>query len=133
VIDTSVCIDMERRFPLRDDLRTLAADESIALTSVTLAELLTGAELGRTQAIRQNIRMTVDVILNHMYLLPFDVDAAQIYARLFAEIRQSGHSVGVIDLQIAAIALANDSSVVMLNLRNFNRIPGLTVVAPAWS
>ncbi len=77
--------------------------------------------------------MTVDTILDHTVVFPFDLDAAETYAHLLAATRRSGHTVGVLDLQIAAIALANDSSVVTLNLRDFNRIPGLTVVAPTWA
>ena len=133
VIDTSVWIDIERQGKSASDLGSIAGDDKAVITSGIAAELLMGAELGRWRGERRQARFDVDELLSRLTILPFDLPAARIYARLFAEIRRSGHSVGVIDLQIAAVALANDSSVVTLNLRDFNRIPGLTVVAPDWA
>ncbi len=133
IIDTSVWIDIERRGQFEHDLGAISGDDPAMITSVIAAELLMGAELGDWRGQRRTARFDVEELLDRLTILPFDLTAARMYARLFAEIRRSGHTVGVLDLQIAAIALANDSSVVTLNLRDFNRIPGLTVVAPTWA
>ncbi len=71
-------------------------------------------------------------LLRYVDVLPFDIREAQIYADLFAQLRSTGQTVGAFDLLIAATALAHNCSVVTLNLREFNRIPGLTVIAPDW-
>lgn len=133
VIDTSVWIDVERRGRFDDDFGTITSADEAVIASVTAAELLMGAELGERRGDRRRTRLYVESLLDRLTVLPFDLTAARIYARLYGEIRRSGHTVGVSDLQIAAIALAHDSSVVTLNLREFNRIPGLTVVAPTWA
>ena len=71
-------------------------------------------------------------LLRHVPTLPFDLEAARIDARLNAQLLGSGQRVGGFDLQIAAVAISHGGSVVTLNLREFSRIPGLTVIAPDW-
>lgn len=132
IVDTSVWIAIERRGQLDADLATISANEPIAIASITAAELLAGAELARTPELRRRTRSGAEDLLRRMDILPFDLEAARIYARLSGGLRAAGHSVGGFDLQIAATALAHDCSVVTLNLREFNRIPGLTVIAPDW-
>jgi tRNA(fMet)-specific endonuclease VapC len=56
-------------------------------------------------------------------LLGFDANAAAIYDRLRKEHRRAG----AMDLRIAAIALANDATLVTRNIRDFEGIHGLTV------
>ena len=123
---------MERQQRLDDDLATLAKAEAIAVSSVTVAELLSGAELSRARALRQRAQLMTEELLRHVPTLPFDLEAARIYARLNAQLRTAGVPVGGFDLQIASIAVAHGCSVVTLNLREFTRIPGLVVIAPDW-
>jgi tRNA(fMet)-specific endonuclease VapC len=47
-------------------------------------------------------------------------------------LRRTGQPVGLNDTPIAAIAQANDCSVLTDNMRDFERIPGLVVERPAW-
>ena len=58
-----------------------------------------------------------------MNVLPFDSQAAEI----FAQLRGSGLRVGTMDLRIASIALARGLTVLTRNTVDFERIPGLTV------
>ena len=62
-----------------------------------------------------------------MPLLPFDESAAEEYGRLRAYLEAQGTPIGHPDTQIAAIALANDLTVVTGNVRHFQRVPGLAV------
>lgn len=123
---------MERRRRLDDDLTRLSRSEAIVVSSVTVAELLSGAELSRTPALRQRVQLMTEELLRHVPTLPFDLEAARTYAQLNAALLRAGQPVGGFDLQIAAIAMAHECSVVTLNLREFSRIPGLTVIAPDW-
>ena len=132
IVDTSVCIAIERRRQVADDLATVSAGESIAIASITAAELLIGAELSRDLEHQRWTRNAVEYFIQRLDVLPFDLGAARVYARLLAELRNTGYSVGGFDLLIASTALANDCSVVTLNLREFNRIPGLNVISPDW-
>jgi tRNA(fMet)-specific endonuclease VapC len=61
-------------------------------------------------------------------LLSFDFDnrAAEAYARARAEVEASSGSLGAMDYAIAAIAIANDLTVVTHNVREFSRVPNLS-------
>jgi len=56
-------------------------------------------------------------------LIDFDERAAAEFERL----RQAGVRIGAMDLKIAAIALANDATLLTRNLSDFRKIPGLRV------
>lgn len=59
--------------------------------------------------------------------LPFDDSAAEIYGRIRAELEAVGMLIGPYDMMIAAIALANDLTLVTHNTREFGRVAGLKV------
>lgn len=63
--------------------------------------------------------------------LPFDIDSAQIWGRLKAELRLKGTAKPLIDLQIAATALRHGLPVVTRNTKHFEGL-GLVVINP-WS
>ena len=104
--------------------RTAPGDR--ATSSVTLGELLFGAHRAgpRASELLELIRRTVP---GEIPLLPFDQAAAEEYGRLRAYLEARGTPIGHEDTQIAAIALANDLTVVTGNVRHFQRVPGLTV------
>jgi tRNA(fMet)-specific endonuclease VapC len=56
-------------------------------------------------------------------LLPFDERAAV----TFQTLRKEHRRIGVMDLKVAAVALANDATLLTCNLRDFQQIPGLKV------
>ena len=56
-------------------------------------------------------------------ILPFDANAAGELERL----KQSRIRIGTMDLKIAAIALANNATVLTRNLSDFSKVPGLRV------
>lgn len=51
--------------------------------------------------------------------------AAKTYGKIRAELEQVGMPIGPLDLQIAAIALAHQLTLVTHNIREFSRIPQL--------
>lgn len=65
--------------------------------------------------------------LNLFVSLPFDDNAALIYGEIRAQLRALGTPIGPNDLQIAAIALANNLILVTHNLREFSRVNGLPI------
>ncbi len=58
--------------------------------------------------------------------LPFDDKSAEIYGVIRADLEQKGTPIGGYDLQIAAIAIANNLTLVTHNIREFGRIEGLS-------
>ena len=57
--------------------------------------------------------------------LPFDDKSAEIYGVIRADLERKGTPIGGYDLQIAAIAIANNLTLVTHNIREFGRIEGL--------
>jgi tRNA(fMet)-specific endonuclease VapC len=59
--------------------------------------------------------------------LPFGDEAAIVCGQIRARLASAGTPIGAYDLQIAAIALANNLTLVTPNTREFGRIEGLQV------
>lgn len=57
--------------------------------------------------------------------VPFDIAAARHFGTVRASLSRQGQMIGPYDLQIAAIALANDLTLVTHNTREFARVPDL--------
>jgi tRNA(fMet)-specific endonuclease VapC len=56
---------------------------------------------------------------------PFDDDAAIHYARLRHSLELTGSTIGPYDLQIAAICLLHQLTLVTSNVNEFSRVPSL--------
>lgn len=62
-------------------------------------------------------------------ILPFDSDAAKVYASVFAERQGQGRPISMADCMIAAIAKAHGMAVATRNVRDFEGI-GVDVIDP---
>lgn len=58
---------------------------------------------------------------------PFDEKAAEEFGRLAAELKRLGRTIGRIDIQIAAVALALGNTTVVSADSDLTAVPGLTV------
>lgn len=98
--------------------------QDIALCSIVVAELYEGAY----RSTRQTENLTK--VANFVQLfasIPFDTPAAIIAGQEGARLAAQGTPIGPHDLQIAAIALANDLTLVTHNTREFSRVTGLRI------
>ena len=97
--------------------------ESLAVSSVAVAELRVGAELSRdpTEGNRR-----IDVILQDVTEVPFGSRAARTFGKLKAELsrRKVSARVGDMDALVASQAIAEGQVVATLNRRDFARLPG---------
>lgn len=115
LIDTSVVIDLDRLDPA-------SLPRTIAISAVTLAELTAGpaatddaGERARRQDRLQRAEATFDP-------LPFDVEAARAYGRVYAATRSAGRrtrGARAVDLMIAATAVAHALPLVTRNPGDF--------------
>ncbi|MCK9199716.1 MAG: type II toxin-antitoxin system VapC family toxin [Gallionella sp.] len=94
----------------------------MAISSVTLAELVHGAE--KSSDVARNIRVVED-FTSRLAVLPYDDKAAWQYGHIRAALEKIGRPIGVNDLHIAAHARSNGLTLVTNNLREFERVPGL--------
>lgn len=132
LIDSSVFIALERRGQQFDDLAAAVPDVPLALSSITASELLAGVHRADSPARRSRREAFVEGLLARVPLLPFDIPVAPVHARLWARLAAASQPVGAHDLSIAATALAHGHAVLTHNLRDFQRVPGLTVRQPDW-
>ena len=121
LLDTNVWIHyLKSAAPVEDRLRQTPARD-IAVCSVVWAELLHGA---RKYGRREERVAKVERTLSPFRSLPFDDAAARHYAEIRDDLETRGAIIGPNDLLIAAIALANDLTLVTSN-HEFSRIEGL--------
>jgi len=126
LLDANVCIDVLRG--RADVVARLAAHgpAGLFLCSIVKAELAYEARLTADP-----IRATdlVDAFCAPFASLPFDDACIDAYARLRADLRAAGTTIGANDLAIAAIALTHGLGLVSDDRSAFARVPGLTVTS----
>lgn len=122
MLDTNLCIRVLRDRPpgLRERFNAEAA--GLCMSTVTLAELLYGAE---KSARPSHIRQEVEAFAARLEVLTFDSEAAGHYADIRAELERKGQVIGPYDLMIAGHARSRGLVVVTGNLGEFGRVAGL--------
>lgn len=95
-----------------------------------MSELLHGVHRSRggTRTRRQAF---VEGLLAEPEAIPITTPVARLHAQIWAELAERGELVGLHDLWIAATALAHGFGVATRNRTEFERVPGLRVLAPA--
>jgi len=123
LLDTNVCIRMinGRSALARQKLLSQPVEE-IIVCSIVRAELFYGASKSK---IPEATERKQTLFLMPFASLPFDDTAAKTYGKIRAELEQVGTPIGPLDLQIAAIALTHQLTLVTHNTREFSRIPQL--------
>ena len=94
----------------------------MAISSITLAELLHGAEKSNAPARSLSV---VEDFCSRLVVLPYGPKAAQHYGSIRSALEQKGQMIGVNDLHIAAHARSEGLTLVSNNLREFNRVDAL--------
>ncbi|MFC5384637.1 type II toxin-antitoxin system VapC family toxin [Aquamicrobium segne] len=134
VLDTNVISEL---FLLRPSsaVESWVADQptaSLFTTTVTEAEILYGVRLLPDGKRRRDLLAAIEPIFWEDFagrVLPFDREAADAYATLAVERRQSGRPISQFDAQIAGIALSRGAAVATRNVADFEGI-GLTIIDP---
>ena len=130
ILDSSVLIAGERRREtLREILKRAQAahgEEDCALSVVTIIEITHGIYRAKSDADRER-QAFCDEIRRDIVVHPVTVEIAEIAGRIEGEQAARGVSVNFEDLLIGATALRLGCAVVTLNVRDFQKIPGLSV------
>ena len=120
ILDTDHCVALLRgNLDLR---RVVSPDEELAVTSISVAELLYGAH--KSERTADNLA-SVDTLLSVLTILDFDETAARRYGHLRASLEKAGQRLSDLDLQIASIALAWEADLVTHNQVHFVRLVAL--------
>jgi tRNA(fMet)-specific endonuclease VapC len=126
----SVLLDSRHRLRAQLLERLEASEEAVAVSIIAVEEQLR-AWLAEIHRVRDAHRKTVPYLRLRKLLLFFELwpiaDWNEAAADVFVRLRESKVRIGSQDLQIAAVAIANDAVLLSANLRDFERIPGLRV------
>ena len=125
LLDTNMCIYLIKRQPAQTLVRLQSLDIStVGISSITLSELEYG--VSKSSKSEQN-KMALVEFLAPLEILPYDDAAAASYGSLRAFLESQGTPIGPLDTLIAAHALALGCTLVANNVREFSRVPNLTV------
>jgi len=124
MLDTNICIYVIKNRPasVREIFNANAA--RLCISSVTLAELIYGAEKSAKPAHNQSV---VENFVARLAVLDFNDAAASHCGQIRAGLERAGTPIGAYDLMIAAHARSRGLTIVTNNMREFERVPGLVV------
>jgi tRNA(fMet)-specific endonuclease VapC len=66
-------------------------------------------------------------LLADVELLTFDMQCAEVFGRVRGTLLRTGITISAIDMQIAAVAIVQDHTLVTHNVAHFRHIPGLRI------
>ena len=122
LLDTNIVIYVLKRRPV-EVLSTFNANASrMAISSITLAELMHGAE--KSSRVSENLAAIED-FCSRLEVLPYGPKAAQHYGAIRAALEKLGQPIGVNDMHIAAHARSEGLVLVTNNMGEFARVPAL--------
>jgi len=128
-LDTSVLVAAERHRVPVEKIAQPDPEAWLAMSVITVAELLQGLHRARTDQQRQSRQSFIDHMLARLELFPVDLAVAREQARIWAGLSERGEIIGPYDLIIAATAVAYSSPLATLNFREFQKVEGLEVLA----
>lgn len=124
LLDTNIVIYVIKNRPLSVLSAFNRNSGRMAISSITLAELAHGVEKSGNPA--RNLAVVED-FTSRLEVLPYDDRAAWQYGIIRTALERQGAPIGVNDLHVAGHARSLGLVIVTNNLREFDRIPGVSV------
>ena len=124
LLDTNIVIYVLKRRPI-EVLKIFNTNASrMAISSITLSELIYGAE--KSLNVDKNLE-AIEEFISHLEVLPYDAKASQHYGQIKASLEKRGEIIGENDIHIAAHAISQGLILVTNNLREFQRVSNLAL------
>jgi tRNA(fMet)-specific endonuclease VapC len=127
LIDSNIVIDAEQ---VRDDITARAhahSDAEFFISVITASELLHGVHRATQSHIKAARLAFVEAVLTAVPVLPIGLPIARVHSQLWADLKQRGEMIGAHDLWLAATCLAHGLTLATRDVRDFQRVPGLTI------
>jgi tRNA(fMet)-specific endonuclease VapC len=125
LLDSNFCIACLRRKPWALQVLTSVSLASVAVSAITLGELVLGTHLADEP---KKELAKVEAFLGPIRVLPFGRDEAVQWAALDTRLRKQGNRIETEDAIIAATAIALGMTLVTGNAKHFGRVKGLKMV-----
>jgi tRNA(fMet)-specific endonuclease VapC len=124
LLDTNIVIYVLKRRPV-EVLKIFNTNASrMAISSITLSELIYGAE--KSPNVDKNLE-AIEEFISHLDVLSYDAKASQHYGQIKASLERKGEVIGENDIHIAAHAISQGLTLVTNNLREFKRVTNLAL------
>jgi tRNA(fMet)-specific endonuclease VapC len=127
IFDSSVLVYLERNLQQVEKIIAGRENEPFGISVITVSELLHGVHRADSEKRRLKREAFVEKVIEFFPVYPFDLAAARIYARVWANLARRGITIGSHDLMIGATCISLGFSVVTLDFRDFEKIPGIKV------
>lgn len=127
IFDTSVLITIERSSHHIEKVINGRENEPFGISVMTVSELLHGIHRTDSEKRRLKREAYVEKIIEVFPIYPFDLSAARIYARIWANLAKQKVTIGAHDLMIASTCISLGFSILTLDIRDYGRIEGLTI------
>ena len=124
LLDTNIVIYVLKRRPMELLSIFNANANRMVISSITLAELMHGAE--KSQHVNENL-LVIEDFCSRLEVLPYGAKAAQHYGAIRAALEKLGQPIGVNDLHIAGHARSEGLILVTNNISEFDRVPALDI------
>ena len=125
MLDTNICIYAIKHKPEKVFQKLQEVEpEDVCVSSVTYAEFVHGVE--KSVAVEKN-RLALSMLLANIEILDFDVDAADCYGKIRADLEKKGTPIGPLDMMIAGHAQSLGYTVVTNNVKEFSKVQDLKI------
>ncbi len=121
LLDTNIVIYTMKNRPKRVKKRFQQHQGQMGISTVTLGELVFGAE--HSQQVERNLA-DIEALAARLEVLPFDNQAAYHFGQIRASLYRTGRPIGPYDMMIAGHARASGLKLVTNNVKEFGRVPG---------
>ncbi len=122
LLDTNIVIYVIKRRPIEVLTMFNQNASRMAISSITFAELIHGAEKSSKPAHNYTV---IEDFCSRLEVLSYTTKAAQHYGSIRATLEKTGQPIDINDIHIAAHARSEGLVLVTNNMREFERVPAL--------
>lgn len=110
-------------------LERALGEQERAISVVTASELLHGVHRAKDDRVRTRRQAFVEHLISSIEPLPVTTSVARVHAEIWSGLERVGEPIGAHDMWIAATAIRHGMAIATANAVEFERVPGLSVVA----
>ncbi|HFD0318180.1 tRNA(fMet)-specific endonuclease VapC [Serratia marcescens] len=124
LLDTNMCIFTIKNKPIHVRKHFNLNSSSLCISSITLSELIHGAEKSQTPALNLKV---LEGFIARLDVLNYDLAAAVHSGQIRAESNQQGIYIGHFDMMIAGHARSQGLIIATNNTQRFEHVKGLRI------